>query len=295
MADSPQPAPTRHRLAILSAAVLFSTGGAAIKACNMSGWQVAAWRSGVAAVALMLLLPAARRGWSWRSCAVGLAYAATMILFVLGNKLTTAANTIFLQSTAPLYVLVLAPWLLRERISRKDVVLMLAIAGGLALFFLDLEPQGSSAPNPLAGNILGTIAGLSWALTLLGLRWLERRKERASSINAVVIGNLLAMLVCVPFALPFGASSMTDWLLIAYLGAFQIGLAYVLLTFGFRRVGAFEASLLILLEPTLSPIWAWVFQREVPGGWALLGGVIILASSTIKTWLGQNRQSEATP
>jgi len=172
---------------------------------------------------------------------------------------------------------------------------MLAIAGGLALFFLDLEPQGSSAPNPLAGNILGTIAGLSWALPLVGLRWLERRKERASSINAVVIGNLLAMLVCVPFALPFGASSMTDWLLIAYLGAFQIGLAYVLLTFGFRRVGAFEASLLILLEPTLSPIWAWVFQREVPGGWALLGGVIILASSTIKTWLGQNRQSEATP
>ncbi len=292
MAQSPHPAPTRHRLAILGAAVLFSTGGAAIKACALTGWQVAALRSGVAALVLLLLLPSARRGWSWRTCAVGLAYAATMILFVLGNKLTTAANTIFLQSTAPLYVLVLAPWLLRERISRKDVVLMLAIAGGLALFFLDLEPRGPSAPMPLQGNILGVAAGLSWALTLLGLRWLERRKEpRSSSINAVVIGNLIAMLLCAPFAFPFAATSASDWLLIGYLGAFQIGLAYVLLTFGFRRVGAFEASLLILLEPTLSPLWAWLFQREVPGGWALLGGAIILTSSTVKTWLGQRKEA----
>src|SRR3990172_9137079 len=99
------------QLQLLAAAVLFSTGGAAIKACTLSSWQIASFRSVIAAVALFLLLPDARRRWTWRAVAVGAAYAATLMLFVLGNKLTTAANTIFLQSTAPLYILLLGPWL----------------------------------------------------------------------------------------------------------------------------------------------------------------------------------------
>src|SRR5215204_7336031 len=97
------------RLQLAGAALLFSTGGAAIKAADFTGWQIASFRSGVAAVALWMMTPAARGGWSWGGALVGVAYAGCLTLFVLANRLTTAANTIFLQSTAPLYVLILAP------------------------------------------------------------------------------------------------------------------------------------------------------------------------------------------
>ena len=107
------------RYGVLAAALLFSTGGAAIKACSLTGWQVAGFRSGVAAVALWLLVPGARRQWNWRTLLAGIFYAATLILFVTANKLTTSANAIFLQSTAPLYLLLLGPLVLREPVRRE--------------------------------------------------------------------------------------------------------------------------------------------------------------------------------
>ncbi|MFO0567651.1 MAG: EamA/RhaT family transporter, partial [Polyangiaceae bacterium] len=99
------PVARRGRVQVVLAALCFSTGGAAIKATSLGAFQVASFRSGVAALAMLLLLPRARARWSWRALLVGLAYASTMVLFVSSNKLTTAANTIFLQSSAPLYVL----------------------------------------------------------------------------------------------------------------------------------------------------------------------------------------------
>jgi drug/metabolite transporter (DMT)-like permease len=268
----------RHRLSILAAALCFSTGGAAIKACGLTGWQVASFRSGIAALALLLFIPAARQRWSWRTSVVALAYAATMICFVLANKLTTAANTIFLQSAAPLYILVLAPLVLKERIARSDLGLMAAIVAGVA-----------SAPRPFAGNVLAALSGVTWAALLLGLRWLQRAEDAAagSGLVAVVAGNLLAFALALPLALPVTVSTAVDWTVLGYLGVIQIGLAYVFLSYGFRHVPAFEASLLILLEPALNPVWAWIFQDEVPGGWALAGGVLILGATAAKTWLDQ--------
>lgn len=272
----------RYRLLVLLAALLFSTGGAAIKGCNLSAWQIGSFRSGVAALVLGLAVPSARRNLSRGTVLVGFGYAATMLLFVLGNKLTTAANTIFLQSTAPIYVLALSPYLLSEKIGRRDLVQMAAIAAGLALFFVKIDPASSSAPNPLLGNMLAATAGVSWALTLMGLRWLETAKPRhGTGLGAVVVGNFIACAIAAPFAFPVSAST-TDWLMIAYLGIIQIGLAYILLTYAFKHVPAFEASLLILLEPTLNPLWAWLFQGEVPNRLALLGGLIILLSPVLR-------------
>ncbi|HZH03127.1 MAG TPA: EamA family transporter, partial [Myxococcaceae bacterium] len=105
----------KPRLFILAAVVLWSTGGAAIKLCGLSGWQVACGRSWVAAAALLALLPSSRRRPDRRGWGVAVAYAATVLLFVLATKLTTAANAIFLQYTAPLYVLLMGTWLLGER------------------------------------------------------------------------------------------------------------------------------------------------------------------------------------
>ncbi|MFL5403456.1 MAG: EamA family transporter, partial [Gemmatimonadales bacterium] len=142
------------RLQLIGAAVLFSTGGAAIKAVDFSGWQIASFRSGIAAMVLLLLAPQARRGWTPGAVLVGIAYAGCLVLFVLANRLTTAANTIFLQSTAPLYLLFLVPWLLQEPVRKQDLGLMLAVGSGLLLFFIGTEPPIATAPDPVRGNIL---------------------------------------------------------------------------------------------------------------------------------------------
>jgi DME family drug/metabolite transporter len=275
----------RARLEIILAAALFSTGGAGIKLCSLSSWQVAGLRSAAAALVLALMRPAPTRRWSWRALAVGAAYASTMILFVLGNKLTTAANTIFLQSTAPLYVVAVSPWLLHEPIRRRDLLFMTALAAGLSLFFVGIVPPAASAPDPLRGNVVAALSGVTWAATILGLRWMASSGGNRTSINsALVTGNLITVLVCVPIGLPLASIGTTDWLIVAYLGFIQVGLAYVCLSKGVRHVPALEASLLLLVEPVLNPIWAWIVQGERPGPWSLAGGAVILLATAIKTW-----------
>ncbi len=276
---------TGARLSVLAAALLFSTGGAVIKATAFTSWQVASLRSGIAAAALAVLLPTARRGWSWRTPLVAASYAATLCCYVLANKLTTAANTIFLQSTAPLYILLLGPVLLRERVRRRDLALMAAMAAGMAAFFLGRQPSFATAPDPVVGNLLGAAAGFLWALTIVGLRWLGRgRDSDAATAAAVVTGNAMAFVATLPLAVPLGPVRPADWLLIIFLGVFQIGVAYVFLTRGLRRVEAMEASLLLLLEPVLNPVWAWLVHGERPGAWALGGGAVILSATLVKTW-----------
>ncbi|HSN55825.1 MAG TPA: DMT family transporter [Candidatus Sulfomarinibacteraceae bacterium] len=270
----------RDRLMVLAAAVLFSTGGAAVKASTLGGWQVACLRSAIAALAIAALVPAARRAWNWRIWLVGSAYASTMILYVLANKLTTAANAIFLQSTAPLYILLLGPWLLGERIRLRQLALMAALAAGMALFFVGRQPALATATDPLLGNILGTASGLSWAACIMGLRWLGRGADDVGATSAAVCcGNLLAAAAALPMALPIAGATPADWAIIAFLGLFQIGVAYAFLVRGVRRVPAFEVSLLLLAEPVLNPVWAWLVHGEQPSGWALLGGAVIIAAT----------------
>ncbi|MEO7987535.1 MAG: EamA family transporter [Gemmatimonadales bacterium] len=274
---------TAARLQLIAAAVLFSTGGAAIKAAAFTGWQIASFRSGVAALAILLVSRDARRGWNWRVVIVGAAYAACLTLFVLANRLTTAANTIYLQSTAPLYLLVLAPWLLREPVRRKDVGFMAVIALGLAFFFVGVDQPIASAPDPVRGNIVALASGFFWALTVCGLRWMESgERTRGSAVAAVAVGNLIAFAVSLPMALPVGAHEVSDWGLIVFLGVFQIAIAYLFVTAGLRSVPALEAALILLIEPALNPLWAWVVQGERPGPWALAGGALILGATTIK-------------
>lgn len=276
--------PAGARLRIATAAVLFSTGGAVIKAAPFESWQIAGFRSGIAALTLIVCLPAARRGWSWRAALVGLAYAATLVLFVLANRLTTAANTIFLQSTAPLYLLFLGPWVLQEQVRRRDLLLMGAVGAGLVLFFVGAEGPAATAPDPGRGNILAALSGFCWALTLTGLRWMGRYAPHRSGLGAVAIGNLIAFAGCLPLALPLRPHPPADWGTIVYLGVVQIGLAYVLVTAALKALPAFEASLILLLEPALNPLFAWAVHGEQPGTWALAGGGIILAATTVKAW-----------
>ena len=272
------------RLRLVLAAILFSTGGAAIKATTLTAWQVAGFRSAIAALALLLLLPESRRGWNWRTLLVGVAYAATLLLFVVANKLTTSANTIFLQSTSPLYLLILGPLLLHERISLRDVVFMAAVGLGLALFFVEREAPLATAPDPVLGNILAAVSGFTWALTVIGLRWLGTHGQQGTAFPAMVSGNLTVLLISLPLALPVTSSTATDWMVIAFLGLFHIAFAYILLARGIRHVSALEASVLLLVEPALNPLWSWVVHAETPGLWALTGAAVIFGATTLRTW-----------
>ncbi len=278
------------RLQVLAAALIFSAGGAGIKACGLTPWQIASFRSGIAAVVVWLWVPEARRGWSWRTVLAGLPYAATVLLFVLANRLTTSANTIFLQSTAPLYILLAAPWLLRERNRVVDYAVMALIAVGLAFFFVGVEPPIRTAPDPVAGNLLAVLSGVAWAFTIMSLRWMGRRDAgggttpRGSAAGAVVSGNVTAFLIGLPLALPVASVAAADWAVLAGLGVVQLGLGYVYLTRAARHVPAFETSVLLLVEPALNPVWALAIQGERPGPWSLLGGAVILGATVLKTW-----------
>jgi len=280
----------RARLEILVVAFLFSTGGAAIKAAEFTSWQVAGLRSGVAAIAVWLLVPAARRlhrGTLGVTLLVALAYAGTLTLFVLANRLTTAANTIFLQSTAPVYILLLGPLLLKEKITAREVGFMAAIGIGMSFFFLGRQQSFATAPDPLRGNVLAAFSGITYAVMLLGLRWMGTRAGGAgggSAASAVALGNLIALLIALPNLTPIGRHSVADWGVILYLGVFQIGVAYSLLTRAIPHVPALETSLLLFLETALNPVLAWAVHGEFPGAWALTGGVIIVGATALKTW-----------
>jgi len=292
--------PTRSRLAVVAAALLFSTGGAAIKLVSLPPLQLAGLRALVAALTLLVVLRVPWRSFRSAALLIGVAQAATMVLFVVGNKLTTAASTIFLQSTAPLYVLLASPALLGERIRRGDLLFLALFAAGLALFFIGVDPTQATAPDPVRGNVAGLASGMSWAATVLGLRWLAVR-ERApldpapvQSVAGVrnpdlvaaatVVGNVLVFVACLPWLTPLPAVSVRDALVVGWLGVFQVGGAYALLARGVRQVRAFDATMLMLIEPVLNPIWAWLLHGETPGTWSLAGGVVILVTTAVRTW-----------
>lgn len=263
----------RARLQILAAAVLWSTGGAAIKLTGLSGWQVGAGRSLVAGLFIFAAFRSARVLPSRRIALTAAAYAGTVLLFAIANKLTTSANAIFIQDTAPLWVVLLSPLLLRERPSRGELLSIPVYGLGLGLFFLDELSAGQ-----VAGNFVALASGVAFALCIVGLRGLGER-----GIAAVAWGNVLAALVAAPLWASGPEASARDLLLLAYLGVFQLGSAYVLFAKGVAHTPAVEASLLVLLEPVLNPIWAFLFAGERPGPWALLGGAIVLGATAART------------
>lgn len=277
------------RLRAIAAAVLFSTGGAGIKVESFTAAQVSGVRSGIAAVALLLWLRGRVR-WTPRALAAGVVYAATLSLFVGATKLTTAANAIFLQSTAPLYLLLFAPLVLRERVRRGDILYLTAIAAGLIVCFIGRTPPTATASDPVLGNWLGAASGLSWAITLVALRFISRGDTgNDTAVAPVVIGNVLAFLVASPFAFPLPRATVTEWVTLAYLGVFQIGLAYICLSGAMRRLPALEISLLLLLEPVLNPVWTWIIRHEKPGAWTVLGGAVIIGATAIKLLVDARR------
>ncbi len=291
------PSLTHSRWYILAAAALFSTGGAAIKGTALSAFQVAGLRSAVAALALLLLLPAARKGFGWDLLPAALAYGGTLVCFVVATKLTTSAAAIFLQSTAPIWILLLAPFLLKEPIRLADLPAVGLAAVGLALVFLGSRDPAATAPRPELGNLLALASGLFYALLMITMRRLSRDSPSGSdrSLPATVLGNGLAFAVTLPFLLSIPTVRNADIAAILYLGIIQIGLAYWLFSKGLKRLPALEVSLLVLLEPVLNPLWTWLAHGERPSALASAGGALMVAALAARVLLQRPAASAPIP
>ncbi|MBF0480332.1 MAG: DMT family transporter [Desulfovibrionaceae bacterium] len=253
-------------------ALLWSLAGVCIKAVNLSGPAIAGIRSAIAFVFLFAIMPKTRPVWS-KNCLAGAAcYALTMLTFVTATKLTTAANAILLQYTAPFYVAVAAPRLLGETTRKADWLTLAAAFGGMTLFFMgDLSGDG------LLGNILAIVSGLSFA----GLAVFLRGQKDASPWHSVLLGNALTAAVCLPFCLQT-APGPSDWLVLAFLGVVQTGLSYYLYSLAIKHVRALDALLVPIVEPVLNPAWVLLVHGEQPSPQAVLGGAIVLAASAAR-------------
>jgi DME family drug/metabolite transporter len=251
----------------------------------LSGWQIASYRAGIAAAFLWLVLPGARRDWTWRTLVAGVIYAVMVVLFVLSNKLTTAANAILLQSTYPLYLLLLGPLFLKEKLRAMDFAIVGAVILGAAVLFSGSEHVVATAPDPVRGNIVALASGGAWALTIAALRGMGKRDPGAESAAAVTIaGNAIAFVACLPLAIGGPAVHVGAAAVIVWLGIFQVGLGYYCLTRSIRRIPAMDAGMLLMAEPVLNPFWAWLIHGERPSGRALAGGAIILAAALAGSW-----------
>jgi drug/metabolite transporter, DME family len=258
---------------VLGAAIIWSTGGLFIKATSLSGIELSFFRSLFAAVTVAIFTRREGFGLNVVTALTSVLYAALLVLFALATKKTTAANAIFLQYTAPVYVLVLEPLFYKEKFRRRDLITVACCIGGMSLFFV-----GKLRPEDVQGNLLALGSGVCFGAYFLLLRHPKARDvNRASS---VIYGNLLVVLVAAPVGL--GAISnigLLDLARVGYLGVVQIGIAYVLFTLAMARgVRSLDAGIIAYIEPVLNPIWVFLFIGERPAKWAIVGGAIILAS-----------------
>src|SRR5215212_3647458 len=216
-------------LLVLGAAALWSTGGLFIKWTTLSAVELTFGRSLLAAVTVALFTRKEGFRLNTMTVVTSLLYAALLLLFVVATKLTTAANAIFLQYTAPIYVLVLEPLFYKEKFRRADLITVAACVCGMSLFFL-----GKLRPQDVSGNLTALASGLCFAFYVLLLRHPHtRRVNRAAS---VIYGNLLLVVLTAPAGLAaLGHMTAWDGASVLYLGVFQIGLAYTLFTLGMAR------------------------------------------------------------
>ena len=267
---------TRAILCLVGTSILWSFGGLLIKLVSWNPFAIAGMRSAIAALILLLVIRRPRITWSLPQLGGAFSYAATVILFVTANKLTTAANAILLQYTAPIFVAILGALLLKERTRLADWITILIVLGGMFLFFLDdLSSEG------FFGNILAIISGVSFAFLVVFMRM----QKDSSPLESVFLGNIATVLVGFPFMLQ-SSPDASGWLGLVLLGVFQLGLSYILYSAAIKHVTALDGILVPILEPLLNPLWVFIFMGEAPGMWAFIGGFIVLISVTFRCLMG---------
>ena len=276
-----------HRNAVLLLLVcvtLWSTSGVLIKQSSLSALAIVGGRSAIAAIVLLFFVRRPRWTWSLPQIGGAVAYLVMVLCFVQATQWTSAANAILLQYTAPIWVALFSFWFLGERPLPADYAAMGLIAVGMLLFFGDaLTPAG------MAGNVLAVLAGIALAWMTLFMR----KQKDGSTLETVLLGNLLAAAVGLP-ALAMAQVQPADWAILGFLGIFQLGLPFVLYAVAIRSISAIETILISCLEPILNPILVFLVIGETPGPMALAGGALVMAAVLGRGFLLARPRKRAT-
>ena len=265
---------------LLAAAILWSLGGVLIKSIDWTPLAIAGSRSLIAIVVIGLVMPGVGRKISWRILPGALAYAGTVVLFVIATKLTSAANAIFLQYTAPIYIAIISPWVLHERTKPLDWLLILVALCGVALFFVDqLSFEGLS----------GVIAALASGVSFAWLTVFMRRHRNESPESILLLGNILTLLFASPWMFPF-ANLERNGIWILLLGVFQLAIPYLLYSRAIKHIRALDAAIISIIEPILNPIWVILVKGEHASRWSIIGGAIVLTTSLFRSFLASREK-----
>jgi drug/metabolite transporter (DMT)-like permease len=279
----------RRAVALLAlCAVLWSTAGVLIKLVDWNVGAIWSTRSAIAAAAL----------WAWRRPSFARisaaewrgagSLAATTGLFILANKLTTAANAILIQYSAPIWVALLGAWLLGERATRLDWLTIATVIGGIVLFFFEQLSFGH-----VAGNLVALGAGVGFAVNVVSFRQVALTPGATGAsdpLRPMLLGNLIGAVLGAPFLLASPPPGATGWGALAALGLFQQAAAYLCYAWAIRHATAIEATLVSVIEPILSPVWVAIAFGERPGPWAVLGGAIVVSAVTARAVIGGSQE-----
>jgi drug/metabolite transporter, DME family len=263
-------------LAVLIAAILWSTGGMFIKLITLDAMQLSFFRSVLAAAVFYLLFKKellSVNGFTFVNAGL---YAAILILFVIATKMTTAANAIFLQYTAPIYVLIFEPLINKTKFQKINVITIIVCFTGMTLFFM-----GELDPGHFQGNIIALLSGLAFAAFLIGMR----KNKPQYQFPSIFYGNIFIAVICLSSLFYIESFSVSDLWMVSFLGIFQIGIAYAIFSYGLKRVYAVEASLISMIEPVLNPVWVYLGYGEVPSFMAIIGGMIIITAISVRAFI----------
>lgn len=261
----------RAILALVLTATLWSLGGLLIKSVKWDNpIAIAGARSVIAALVIFVYKPFPKFNWSFAQIGGALAYTATVMLFVTATRMTTAANAILLQYTAPIYVALLSWWFLKERITRIDWITLAIVFGGMILFFQDKLSAGS-----VWGSLVAILSGVAFA----GLALFTRKQKNESPLESLLLGNVFTAVIAIPFMIGQVPDTQSVVSLVL-LGTVQLGLSYILYAYAMKHVTALEGILIPVIEPVLNPIWVFLAMGEIPGKWAIVGGIMILTAVT---------------
>lgn len=274
-------------LQILISAALWSIAGIFIKKLPWNGFVIASLRSLIAGTVAFTYMKTAgiKLTVNKRSLTAGAALWLTMTLFVLANKMTTAANAIVLQFTSPVFIMIISGVFLGKKFSRADIITVVVTLLGISLFFFDRIDGGR-----LAGNMVGLASGIAFACYYISLG----QSPENERLSAIVLANLMTFLVGIPFVMATSPEvsgvTVTN---IFILGIFQLGIPYVLLAKGAEHCPPLACSLLGAVEPLLNPVWVVLFDGEAPGVFALCGGVVVIVTITVWCIYGERNDRKA--
>lgn len=271
-------------LGVIAASILWSTAGFLIKLVSWNPIPIAGVRSLIAVIVITIYLKKPKFTFSKAQVIGAFALAATMFLFVTANKMTTAANAILLQFTAPVFVALLSSFVLKEKVRRSDWIVIACVLGGLSLFFLDEMSAGN-----MLGNIFAIMSGLTFAIMIISLRF----QKDGSPVETTLLGNMIAFVVAIPFLINAPMPDTKSIIGLVLLGVFQLGIAYILYANAIKHVTAVEGILLNVVEPLFNPFWVFLFIHEIPTRNALIGGAIVLTAVTVRSIFAGNGEAVA--